>query len=183
VGEAHLRVHGFERHVDSSVHTKRLVLGARTRRWPRGTTSRCRALAGSAALGREHGLPRSRAVPPASTAERGPSAPGSGRGSGRMFTGGAAPAPTVPARSDRTDPATRSRRCRYRRCYTSAPTQSIAMVPEQGFGQLPQRRLENGDPPCRDIAPDLREHGRDALFCYPSPPWRTASSLRARSPI
>src|SRR6185295_16115736 len=50
VREAHLRVHGFERHVDSSVRTKRLVLGARTRRWPRGTTSRCRALTGSAAL-------------------------------------------------------------------------------------------------------------------------------------
>ena len=50
VGEAHLRVHGFERHVDSSVRTKRLVLRARTRRWPRGTTSRCRALTGSAAL-------------------------------------------------------------------------------------------------------------------------------------
>src|SRR5947208_6024807 len=60
VGEAHLRIHGFERHVDSSVHTKRLVLGARTRRVPRGTTSLAGPSRARAAL-------RPRTRPPATT--------------------------------------------------------------------------------------------------------------------
>jgi hypothetical protein len=56
-------------------------------------------------------------------------------------------------------------------------------APNKRSVRCPRRGPENGDAPFCDTGSDLREHGRYALFCYPSPPWRTASSLRARSPI
>src|SRR5439155_8000445 len=184
VGEAHLRIHGFERHVDSSVHTKRLVLGARTRRVPRGTTSRCRALAGS------------RRSPAANTASR-----DHGRSRLRLLRNAVRPRPVRAGARGGCSPGAR-RRLPPSRLARTAPTRLLVPVnagigdatrprpreaPWHPSNERSDRRRKRGPEPWRvtpsNPRPDLREQGGYALFCYPSPPWRTASSVRARSPI
>src|SRR3954471_23656847 len=93
---------------------------------PRGTTSLA-AHAGTAAHRSPaairpepdpHDLPRSRAALACAYCGCGPSAPGWGRGSGRMFAGTAAPAHTVPARSCRGAPGYSFPSTPIHRCYT-----------------------------------------------------------------
>src|SRR5215831_6514854 len=101
---------------------------------PRGTTSLA-AHAGAAAHRSPaairpepdpHDLPRSRAAPAYVYCGCGPSAPGWGRGSGRMFLGTAAPAPTVPARSCHGAPGYSFPSSPIDRCYTPRPARSVA---------------------------------------------------------
>ena len=115
-GEADLRVDRLELRHGASVRA--LVLGARTRRRAPRYHPACagRPAPLTAASGRRP--PAITGGPACVYCGRGPSAPGSGRGSGRMSTGGAAPAPTVPARSCRAVPAPRSRHRRCEACYT-----------------------------------------------------------------
>jgi len=112
---------------------------------PRGTTSRCRALTGSGrsqaatTAFRDDGRSRLRllrvAVPPrpVRAGARGGCSPGHGTGSHR------------PGSLRPHDPATRSRRCRYRRCYTparprGAPLQPRTSVRIRGRSEPPNRR-------------------------------------------
>src|SRR5262249_30699515 len=80
-------------------------LFAGTRRMPRGTTPLVAGLpagdrsAAADTASRAHGR-----VPPASTADAGPPHPVRAGARGGCSPGGAAPAPTIPARSTRTDP-------------------------------------------------------------------------------
>ncbi len=72
-------------------NAKRLVPGAGTRRWPRGTTPLAGRSRRPTAHGRHHGLPLSRAGPGCAYCGAASRGPGSGSGSGMMFAEGLAP--------------------------------------------------------------------------------------------
>ena len=117
-----------------------------------------------------------------------------GRSCLRLLRSAARPRPVRAGARGGCSPGAR-RRLPPSRLAPTAPTRLLVpVVAGIGDATRPRRTRSIGDGPRTGVrirapsgprnagsavlrySPDLREHGRYALFCYPSPPWRTASS-------